>query len=378
MSEKLENMAAFLEAYRKRRIAVLWDDSSVAGRAVLISPAQDISASCVNTLVALTGGLPFVAVTPTRATAFMLSKMSRPALHPSPQSQLSDDYLNICVSVEAREGVSTGISAADRAATIRVLGEEQPNPRKLVKPGHIFPVETRSGGVLVKNALPEGACDISRISGYTDAAVFLDLLDVRGDFLAPHGQEQLCAANDIPRIALSELTRYRLSSESLVHRIAEAKLPTQLAGELRSLIFKSSIHEGEHLALIKGEIDPDKPVLTRVQTEFTFADVFGGSTPPSRSTLHRALKAIGDNGSGVLVYLRRPSFGELCRQISDSAVSQKPAAIMRDYGLGAQILRDLGVRKVELLTGSKKNLVGIRPFGIEIVSQREIPNEKDT
>lgn len=365
----------FVQAYRQRRAGVLWDDSAHSARAVLIAPAQEITSQSVNELVSLTGGLPFVAITPTRAAALMLSKMSRPSLHPAPQLTPGlEEQLNICVSVEAREGVSTGISAADRATTIRILGEDSPNPRKLVKPGHIFPVEVRAGGVLVKNALPEGACDISRIAGFTDAALFLDLLDQRGEFLSEQGQIRLCSECNLPRLPLSELTRHRLSTESLVYRVAEAKLPTQLAGELRSLIYKSSIHEGEHLALIKGEVDPKQPVLTRVQTEFTFSDVFGGSGATSRNLLHRSLKAIGDHGSGVLVYLRRPSFGELGRQISAHEREQKPSNIMREYGLGAQILRDLGVQKVDLLTGSKKNLVGIHPFGIEIVSQREIPD----
>jgi 3,4-dihydroxy 2-butanone 4-phosphate synthase/GTP cyclohydrolase II len=376
MSQELRAPENFFKAYRRRRVGILWDDSAAAGKAVLIAPAQDISSDSVNELIGLSGGLIFVAVTPARSSAFMLSKMSRPSLHPVPAVESgSEAPLNICVSVEAREGVSTGISAGDRATTIRILGEEHPNPRKLVKPGHIFPVEVRAGGVLVKNTLAEGACDATLIAGFTDAAVFLDLLDQKGDFLPTASQEAFAQRYDVPRLALSELTRYRLETETLVHRVAEAKLPTQIAGELRSLIYKSSIHEGEHLALIKGEINPDLPVLTRVQPEHTFADVFGGTNPPARTMLHRALKAISDNGSGVLLYLRRPSGGELRQQISAGAASpaERPAVLMREYGLGAQILRDLGVRKVDLLTGSKRNLVGIRPFGIEIVSQRQLP-----
>lgn len=365
--------------FKTRGIILLRDDASSRGHAVLVSAAVGMTPVRVNELIHLSGGLLFVAVTPQRASALMLSRMSRPKLAPDPQtlpSRADSEERAICVSVEAREGVSTGISAADRAITIGILGESTPNPRRLVAPGHIFPVETRTGGVLVKNALPEGACDIVQAAGYTDAAVFIDLLDAAGDFLTIAAQDAFCTEHDIPQITLSELTRRRLSTEALVQRIAEAKLPTQLAGELRSFIYKSAIHEGEHLALVKGEISADKPVLTRVQPEFTFADVFGGASPPSRNILQRALKAIGDNGSGVLVYLRRPSMGELKQQISahDPGLSAAPSTMMRDYGLGAQILRDLGVRKVELLTGSKRNLVGIRPFGIEIVSQREIPS----
>lgn len=363
----------FLGEFRARRISILWDDAGTRGRAVLVAAAQNISIDTVNELISLSGGLLFVAVTPERAAALMLSKMSRPQTHPTSVAEASQT--NICVSVEAREGVSTGISAADRAATIAILGDEQPQPRKLVKPGHIFPVETRAGGVLVKAALPEAACDVVRIAGCTDAAVILDLLGPDGEFLDPSGQETFAATHRLPRLALSELTRFRLSSESLVSRVTEARLPTKLAGELRSIIYRSAIHEGEHLALVKGEIDPEQPVLTRVQPEFTFADVFGGDSPPSRKTIEHALRAIGEQGSGVLVYLRRPSLGELRQQVRkpQEDPSSRPVTMMRDYGLGAQILRDLGVRKVALLTNSKRNLIGIRPFGIEIVSQREIP-----
>ncbi len=371
MSQHTSAVHQAIQSFKGRQVALLWDDNASNGRAVLVSPAAVASPALVNELLSLSGGLTFVALSPARASAFMLSPMSRPApgntaVHHSDQAAL------MCVSVEAREGVTTGISAADRAVTIKILGEAEPNPRRLVQPGHIFPIMVRAGGVLVKNALPEAACDLVSIAGFTDAAVCIDLLDTAGALVLVEAHARFAAEHSIPRIAVSELTRYRLSTEQLVHRVAEAKLPTLLAGDLRSLIYKSSIHEGEHLALVKGDIDPNQPILTRVQTEYTFGDVFGGT---SRNSLQQALKIIGDHGSGVLVYLRRQSCGELKDQIAASAAGEpeRSTAAMRDYGLGAQILRDLGVQKVDLLTRSKKNLIGIRPFGIEIVSQRELP-----
>lgn len=381
MSEITESVQQTIAAFRQRRLGILWDDNAQSGRAVLVAPAQNISTTEVNEFLSLSGGLTFVAISARRAAAFMLSRMSRPSLHPACTSQASgslEAQISICTSVEAREGVSTGISAADRAVTIAILGEDAPNPRKLVQPGHIFPVQVRAGGVLVKNALPEGACDMVSIAGFTDAAVCIDLLDPTGNFLAPPEHAQFATQHGLSRISLGELTRYRLSTESLVQRVAEARLPTQLAGELRSLIYKSTIHEGEHLALIKGEIDPDEPVLTRVQAESTFEDVFGGRANGPRDSLQQAMKLIGERGSGVLVYLRRQSCGELIDQIESAArgSGERSNIMMRDYGLGAQILRDLGVRKVELLTRSKKNLIGIKPFGIEIVSQRDLPMEQ--
>lgn len=342
---------------------------------MLVSPAQGMSGALMNRLLELTGGLTFVALSNRRAAGFMLPPMARPQTSPAALALSSHS----CISVDAREGITTGISVEDRAATLRVLGEEQPQPRKLVKPGHVFPVETATGGVLVRNALPEGALDLVLIAGFTDAALFMDLLTPSGEFMERREQLALAAAENIPRIALSELIRQRLETEKLVYKFAEARLPTRFSGELRSFIYKSKLHEGEHLALVRGEIDPRQPVLTRVQTEATFSDVFGGVHPPTRFSIRRSLEAIRAHGSGVLLYLRRSAPGYLQRQVLESGggeIDAQPASIMREYGIGAQILHDLGVRKIELLTNSGHNLVGLKSFGIEIVSQRPLPQEE--
>ncbi len=353
-----------LKLFNERRIGLIRDDLSENKSAVWVSAAEKVELSNIVEIINHTGGLFNVAISSARAEALMLSRMVRDDDNHADSLQFS--------SVEAREGVSTGISAADRLVTIRILGERIPSARKLVKPGHIFPYETRPGGVLVKNALPEAALDLVRIAGNSDAALFVDALNPQGEYLTADAQDKLCTELGITLINISDLIRHRLETEQLVTRIADAKLPTRLAGELRSYIYKSEIHDGEHLALIKGEISSDKPTLTRVQPEFTFTDVFGGANPPSRQQIDSSLNLIGKNGSGVLIYLRRPERGSLKEQVSDwqrSFEARSPAG-MREYGLGAQILRDLGVRKIDLITNSKKNLVGLKPFGIEIVSQR--------
>jgi len=371
------NIARFLLAFNERRLALLQDDFGPLDRSVLVAAAQNMTKSLMNELLTLSAGVVFVALSPARTQAFMLNPMSRLRMTASNTKAAAEDYHIplLCESVEAREGVTTGISAADRALTTAILGEEQPAPRKLVRPGHIFPIEVCDGGVLMRNALPEGALDIVKLTGHTEAAVFADILDEQGDFMNACRCRTLCTRHQIPMISLSSLTLMRLQSEALVYKVAEAKLPTRLAGELRSCIYKCKIHDGEHLALIKGQIDPELPVLTRVQPEFTFSDVFGGSTPPSRLVLERCLKAIGERGQGVFIYLRRPAAGQLREQIESwqTAYRQKPALLMREYGLGAQILRHLGVRKVELLSAGRLSLVGLKTFGMEIISQRPIP-----
>ncbi len=364
-----------LNAFKKRKIAILRLDSSADKRAVIVAPSADMTPELMNTLIELGKGNVLVALESKRAEAFHIPQMS----HRSPDELLTTSPLSrSCVSVEAREGVTTGISASDRAKTVSLLGCETPYPRMLVQPGHVFPVCIREGGTLVRHALPEGAYDLVRLSCGENTACFIDLLGSDGEFLDAQAQNELASSHSLPLFTMSDIVRYRLEHEKLVTRVAEAKLPTQLAGELVSYVYKSPLSGGEHVALVKGEITPEKPTLVRVQPESTFADVFGGKNPPSRTALHNSLKEIGRNESGVLVYLRRPEIGQVQKQVTNwqESATTKPATMMQEYGLGAQILRDLGVKKIELLTRSTKDLIGLKPFGIEIVTQRPIPTFK--
>lgn len=365
---------ASLQLFKKRRVALLRDDFRSDQRSVLVCPAEACTPELLNQLLALTGGIVCVAMSPSRVEGFMLGRMTRPETNTA-QIQ-KETSLAFCISVDAREGITTGISTHDRALTLRLLGETPPNPRTLVTPGHIFPVEVRPGGVLVKNTLPEGAFDIVKISGFSDAAVFIDCLDSHGRYMDRASQDTLCEQHSIPAIELGSLTRYRLDTEQLVERVAVANLPTISGGELKTYVYRSTLNGGEHVALIKGAISPETPTLTRVQSEFTFGDVFGGPRGLSRSQIHESLQTIEHHGSGVFLYLRNSSTGALAEQLESlsSPPSRTRAEIMREYGLGAQILRDLGVKKIELLTNSQKDLVGLDSFGIEIVSQRPISN----
>jgi len=370
----MEKALSFIEQFRRAGCCVLIDDLSEPNRAVLAAPARGMTQALMNRLITLSMGLPCVAISPARVQAFMLEEMSRPTSLPPSVPQAASP-IKFCLSVEAREGVSTGISAHDRAVTVSILGEEHPSPRKLVKPGHVFPVEISDGGVLMKPALPEAAADVTRMLGVGDAAFFSDLLNDQGQFCTLEQALSLCISEQLPGLKLSELIEMRLDQECLIERIAEARLPTESAGELKSIIYRSRLHGGEHLALVKGEINPDLPVLTRVQSELTLSDVFGGPMPHSKKQITKSLEAIGQRGSGVFVYLRRPRAGELSEQIaSDFPLAPPRSAMMREYGIGAQILRDLGVRKIELLSSSHRSLAGLQTFGIQILAQHPIPN----
>ncbi len=362
-----------LEIFRKSHLALLTDDSSASGRTILVAPAANISSSIVNQVLNFSSGLIYVALTPQRAEAFLLSAMTRET-----GTRASDSGYDFCVSVDARENITTGISADDRAEAVRLLGAVNPVPRALVKPGHIFPVRTRLGGILVKHALPEGALDLVTVAGFTDAAMFAEVLDREGNFLDQEDVSELNRTLQLPAFTLGQLVEHRLTTEQLVYKVAEARLPTQFGGELRSIIYKSSIHAGEHFALVKGEIDPLKPTLTRVQTEHTFLDVFGGANS-SRSVINMALQSIAQEEQGIFLYLRLPQADSLTAQVGGSKASTAAisgSAMLREYGLGAQVLRDLGVRKIKLLSSSSLQLLGLDRFGIEIVDQCEVPREE--
>ncbi len=362
----------YLKTFKKRGLALLVDDSTARGKAVLFSPAQCITETRVAEILNISGGLLGVGMSVSRAEAFRLPDMGRPLTE---SASAPTRERRFTVSVEAREGVGTGISARDRATTIQILGEEVPNPRKLVSPGHIFPIILREGGVLIRSALFEGALDINQIAGYRDSVALCDALAPNGEYLDAAGTQALALKENIPCSTLSELIRYRLESEQLVYRVAEAKLPTRDGGEMRSIVYRSKLHYGEHIALVKGTIDPEKPVVTRVQLEFTFGDVFGGDNPPSRKQITYSLRALEKEQSGIFLYLRRPRKGQISSQVAawQSSFDDKPASSMREYGLGAQILRDLGAKKIALLTDSPKEFSGIESFGIEIISQQNIP-----
>lgn len=320
----------FLEEFRRADFGLLINDESGL-EACFVAPAEKVTKEVVNKITKLTGGIFRVVVSKARADEFFLEPMF--------------ENSNELISVEAREGVSTGISAFDRARTISIFGETKPNPRALVKPGHIFPTAARPGGTLVKASLVEGALDLVVSAGFNEASLYVQFLE-NGN----HPSQAAIDKLDCPKINLSELIAHRLNSEALVQLIAESKVPLREFGLAQAKVFYVPLHGVEHVAFVKGEISPDKAVMTRVQRESTIEDIFSNS-----SALTKSLAKLGEQDSGIFLYLRNPDKEPLY-----------DAPRMREYGIGAQILKMLGARKLNLISSTSAPYLGLDVFDLEV------------
>lgn len=324
----------FLEDFRRVGFGLLINDVSKL-EGCFVAPAENVTPNLVNYITKLTGGLFRVVISKSRAEEFLLEPMFENS------SEL--------ISVEAREGVTTGISAFDRAKTISILGDKTPNPKAIVKPGHIFPSVARTGGSLVKASLIEGALDLVVKAGFSDASLYVEFLNDG----APPTEESINRL-DCPKIRLSELIAYRLNTENLVELIAESKVPLKDFGLAQAKVFYVPLHGVEHVAFVKGNITKDKPVMTRVQRESTIEDLFS-----SDGALQKSLKRLGDQDTGIFLYLRRPENNSLRELLSETP-------IMKEYGIGAQVLKILGARKLNLLSSTNTSYLGLEMFGLEI------------
>ena len=286
------------------------------------------------------------------------------------------------MSIEARCGVTTGISAQDRATTILTAVADDCLPHDLVRPGHIFPLRAKDGGAIVRAGQTEGSVDLARLAGRKPAGVICEVMDEDGTMARMPALEKFSAKHGVGICTIADLIEYRMRTESFVHRSAETTIPTSIAGDFKAIVYENDIDNLLHIAMVKGDIDPEKQVLARVHSECLTGDIFGSLRCDCGLQLHQAMAVIEKEGSGVLLYIRQEGRGiGLVNKIKAYALQDqgldtveaneelgfKPD--MRNYGIGAQILVDLGVRKMRLMTNNPKKMVGLDGYGLSIVEQ---------
>jgi 3,4-dihydroxy 2-butanone 4-phosphate synthase/GTP cyclohydrolase II len=368
---------------RDGKMLILVDDEDRENEGDLYMAAEKVTPQAINFMAKYGRGLICLAM-----TAEKCDSLDLPPMVDNNQSPFGTGFT---VSIEARCGVSTGISAHDRATTILTAVAGDCKPRDLVRPGHVFPLRAKPGGVIVRAGQTEGSVDLARLAGLTPAGVICEIMDEDGTMARMPALKKFSEKHGVGICTIEDLIEYRMRTESFVHRSAETVVPTSIAGEFKAIVYENDVDQFLHIAMVKGEIDPAKPVLVRVHSECLTGDIFGSLRCDCGPQLHRAMKMIEEDKCGVLLYIRQEGRGiGLVNKLKAYALQDegldtveaneklgfKPD--MRNYGIGAQILVDLGVRKMKLMTNNPKKMVGLDGYGLRIIEQVPIevpPNE---
>src|SRR5215472_3841529 len=381
-----------VEEIRAGRMVVVVDDEDRENEGDLTLAAERVTPEAINFMAKYGRGLICLAMTPERLDYLRIGPMTRENTSPYGTAFYE--------SIEAREGVTTGISAHDRARTIQVAIDPASRASDLVRPGHVFPLCARKGGVLVRAGQTEASVDLARMAGLVPAGIICEIMNEDGSMARVPDLIEFCRQHNLKMLTVAELIRYRLENERYVHRVGEAVLPTRY-GEFRMIAFESQLDGESHVALVKGEVESaTAPVLVRMHSHCLAGDVFGGSLCDCHLVLERSLEMIAREGTGALIYLHQTSKGfsvsgekrlifhreplhreaqarERHRQDRSSpATAGHQSKTQREIGVGAQILSDLNLRSIRLLTNHPKRLAALEGFGVRILEQVPIPTGK--
>jgi 3,4-dihydroxy 2-butanone 4-phosphate synthase / GTP cyclohydrolase II len=369
-----------IDDMKRGRMIILVDDEDRENEGDLCMAAEHVTPEAINFMAKHGRGLICLSL-----SSDLADRLDLPLMVRDNRSRFGTAFT---VSIEARRGVTTGISAADRATTIRTAVADDTTAEDLVSPGHIFPIRARKGGVLVRTGQTEGSVDLARLAGLKTAGVICEIMKDDGTMARMPDLEVFARQHHLKIVTIADLIDFRLKTERLVRRAATATLPTRYGGEFKIIVYENDVDSMKHIALVKGNIQPDDEVLVRVHSECLTGDTFGSARCDCGDQLHAAMKMVEEEGKGVIVYMHQEGRGiglvnkikayelqEHGRDTVEANIELGFKEDLRDYGIGAQILVDLGVRKMRLMTNNPKKIVGLQAYGLSVTGRVPIEIE---